>query len=93
MLGKAEIIEISFEEGVPTEINGELMGPLDIIQECNKVAGMHGISRLTLWKTVSSALNQGKTMKHLVPVFNCSPSCLRTTGLTREELSSLKLYH
>ena len=38
-----EIVEISFEEGVPTEINGELMGPLDIIQECNKVAGMHGI--------------------------------------------------
>ncbi len=45
---KPEIIEISFEEGVPTEINGELMGPLDIIQECNKVAGMHGIGRIDI---------------------------------------------
>ncbi|MDD3753712.1 MAG: argininosuccinate synthase [Methanobacterium sp.] len=45
---KPEIIEISFEEGVPTEINGELMGPLNIIQQCNKIAGMHGIGRIDI---------------------------------------------
>ena len=45
---EAEVIEISFEEGVPTEINGELMGPLDIIQQCNELAGMHGIGRIDI---------------------------------------------
>lgn len=45
---EAEIIELSFEEGVPTEINGELMGPLDIIQQCNRIAGMHGIGRVDI---------------------------------------------
>jgi argininosuccinate synthase len=45
---EAKIVEISFEEGVPTEINGELMGPLEIIQECNEIAGMHGIGRVDI---------------------------------------------
>jgi argininosuccinate synthase len=45
---KAEIIEISFEEGVPIEINGELMGPLDIIQRANEIAGIHGIGRVDI---------------------------------------------
>jgi argininosuccinate synthase len=45
---EAEIIEISFEEGVPTEINEELMGPLDIIRQCNELAGMHGIGRVDI---------------------------------------------
>ena len=45
---EAEIIELSFEEGVPTEINGELMGPLDIIQQCNEIAGRHGIGRVDI---------------------------------------------
>nr|WP_319373940.1 argininosuccinate synthase [uncultured Methanobacterium sp.] len=45
---KAEIIEISFEEGVPTEINGELMGPLDIISKANEIAGIHGIGRVDI---------------------------------------------
>ncbi len=45
---EAEIIEISFEEGVPTEINGELMGPLNIIQQCNEIAGVHGIGRIDI---------------------------------------------
>ena len=45
---EAEIIEISFEEGVPIEINGELMGPLDIIQRANETAGIHGIGRVDI---------------------------------------------
>jgi argininosuccinate synthase len=45
---EAEIIDISFEEGVPTEINGELMGPLDIIRKANEIAGIHGIGRVDI---------------------------------------------
>jgi argininosuccinate synthase len=45
---EAEILEISFEEGVPTEINENLMGPTDIISRCNLIAGRHGIGRVDI---------------------------------------------
>jgi argininosuccinate synthase len=45
---EAEIIELSFEEGVPTEINENLMGPTDIISRCNLIAGRHGIGRVDI---------------------------------------------
>ncbi|WP_308571956.1 argininosuccinate synthase [uncultured Methanobacterium sp.] len=45
---EAEIVEISFEEGVPTEINGALMSPLEIIQKANQIAGTHGIGRVDI---------------------------------------------
>jgi argininosuccinate synthase len=45
---KAEIIELSFEEGIPTEINENLMGPIDIISRCNLIAGKHGIGRVDI---------------------------------------------
>jgi len=44
----AEIIELSFEEGVPTEINENLMVPTDIISRCNLIAGKHGIGRVDI---------------------------------------------
>jgi len=45
---EAEIIELFFEEGVPTEINENLMGPADIIRRCNLIAGIHGIGRVDI---------------------------------------------
>ena len=45
---EAEIIELSFEEGVPTEIDENLMGPTDIISRCNLIAGIHGIGRVDI---------------------------------------------
>jgi argininosuccinate synthase len=45
---EAEIIELFFEEGVPTEINENLMGPADIISRCNLIAGIHGIGRVDI---------------------------------------------
>jgi argininosuccinate synthase len=45
---EAEIIELSFEEGVPTEIDENLMGPTDIISRCNLIAGRHGIGRVDI---------------------------------------------
>jgi argininosuccinate synthase len=45
---EAEIIELFFEEGVPTEINENLMEPADIISRCNLIAGRHGIGRVDI---------------------------------------------
>ncbi|MGB9857545.1 MAG: argininosuccinate synthase [Dictyoglomaceae bacterium] len=39
-------MEISFEEGIPVELDGERMSPLKIIESINKIAGEYGIGRI-----------------------------------------------
>ncbi|OXS80623.1 argininosuccinate synthase [Domibacillus enclensis] len=41
-----DIIEIEFEEGVPTAVNGEKMELAELILHLNEVAGKHGIGRI-----------------------------------------------
>ncbi|OKL38331.1 argininosuccinate synthase [Domibacillus mangrovi] len=41
-----DIIEIDFEEGVPTAVNGENMELAELILHLNDVAGKHGIGRI-----------------------------------------------
>jgi argininosuccinate synthase len=45
---EAQIIEITFEEGVPVAIDDEMMKALDIINECNRIGGLHGIGRIDI---------------------------------------------
>ncbi|KGP63065.1 argininosuccinate synthase [Legionella norrlandica] len=40
---KAEIIVLDFKEGVPVELNGQALSPVDLLSELNKKAGQHGI--------------------------------------------------
>jgi argininosuccinate synthase len=42
---KPEIIEISFENGNPTAINGEALTPAILLKELNVLGGRHGIGR------------------------------------------------
>ena len=42
------ILEISFEDGVPVALDGEKMAPVEIIEACNEVAGLHGIGRVDI---------------------------------------------
>ncbi len=41
-------LTITFEEGVPVAIDGEMMNALEIIKEANKIAGLHGIGRVDI---------------------------------------------
>jgi argininosuccinate synthase len=43
-----EIIEIDFERGDPTAVNGERMGPARLLQHLNKIGGKHGIGRVDI---------------------------------------------
>ncbi|MGM0219122.1 argininosuccinate synthase [Enterococcus sp. AZ126] len=43
---KADIIELTFVEGVPTAINGQEMLLSDLILDLNDLAGKHGIGRI-----------------------------------------------
>jgi len=43
---EAEYIEIDFVQGIPTAINGQEMGTVEIIEYLNEVGGKHGVGRI-----------------------------------------------
>ncbi len=43
-----EEIEIEFEAGNPIAVNGQRMGPLELLQCLNQVAGKHGVGRVDI---------------------------------------------
>lgn len=45
---QAEIIEITFEKGNPTAINGEAMSPVKLFKALNRYGGRHGIGRVDI---------------------------------------------
>ena len=42
---KAEYIEIGFEQGYPVTVNGEVLGPVQMISVLNEIGGKHGVGR------------------------------------------------
>ncbi len=42
---RPEYVEIEFEQGVPVGINGERLGPVDLMVRLNHLGGQHGIGR------------------------------------------------
>ncbi|HEX9262183.1 MAG TPA: argininosuccinate synthase [Candidatus Bathyarchaeia archaeon] len=43
---KPEYVTITFEAGVPVALNGKKLGPLELIEKLNKMAGRHGVGRI-----------------------------------------------
>ncbi len=43
-----EILEIDFEEGIPTAVNSKALSPASLLSELNRLGGAHGIGRLDL---------------------------------------------
>ncbi|BAY22194.1 argininosuccinate synthase [Calothrix sp. NIES-2100] len=43
-----EYIEIGFQQGIPTTINGVAKTPVDLIEQLNQLAGNHGIGRIDM---------------------------------------------
>ena len=39
-------VEVHFEQGVPTAIDGERMGGVDLVRHLNDIAGRHGLGRI-----------------------------------------------
>ena len=37
------MIEIEFEKGVPVAVNGEKLGPIELIEKCNEIGAKYGI--------------------------------------------------
>lgn len=45
---EAEFAEIGFEGGDPVSVNGERLGPADLLARLNELGGRHGVGRLDL---------------------------------------------
>ncbi|MBC9785331.1 argininosuccinate synthase, partial [Heliobacterium chlorum] len=40
---KPEYVEIEFEKGIPVKLNGEALGPVEMIEKLNTIAAAHGV--------------------------------------------------
>jgi argininosuccinate synthase len=45
---EAEYVEIYFENGVPKRVNGEALGPVQLIEKLNVIGGKHGVGRIDI---------------------------------------------
>jgi argininosuccinate synthase len=45
---EGEYIELEFEKGFPTRLNGEAMGPVDLVLRLNELGAKHGIGRVDI---------------------------------------------
>jgi argininosuccinate synthase len=43
-----EYVELGFEQGIPTQINGTALGPVELISQLNGIVGKHGIGRIDM---------------------------------------------
>jgi len=43
-----EVVTLGFERGAPVALNGERLGPVEMVETLNRVAGSHGVGRLDL---------------------------------------------
>ena len=43
-----EYVEIGFEQGDPVSVNGEALGPVEILTRLNKIAGRHAVGRVDI---------------------------------------------
>ena len=43
-----EYVDIGFERGIPTSINGQILDPIALISQLNDIVGNHGVGRLDM---------------------------------------------
>jgi len=46
--GQPELVQIGFEQGLPTSINGEHFGPAALIERLNDIGARHGVGRVDM---------------------------------------------
>ena len=84
---EAQKINISFKKGVPVAIDGKKMNALEIIKECNRIAGLHGIGRIDIIENRIIGLKSRENYETpgAILLINAHKALEQLT-LTREEL-------
>jgi argininosuccinate synthase len=84
---EAQVVELEFENGVPVSLDGDKMGPAEIIEECNRVAGLHGIGRVDIMEDRIIGLKSRENYETPGAVLIITAhKALEQLTLTREEL-------
>ena len=80
-------ITITFEEGVPVAIDGEMMNALEIVKEANRIAGLHGIGRVDIIEDCIIGLKSRENYETPgAELLITAHKALEQLTLTREEL-------
>ncbi len=84
---EAQKLDITFENGVPVAIDGQKMSAFEIITECNRVAGLHGIGRIDIIEDRIIGLKSRENYETPGAVLILTAhKALEQLTLTREEL-------
>jgi len=83
-----ELIELTFEEGVPVAVDGEEMSPVEIIDHLNERAGAHGVGRTDTMEDRMLGLKVRENYEHpAASVLLNAHEALEGLVLTKEERS------
>jgi argininosuccinate synthase len=83
-----ELLELTFEEGVPVAIDGEEMTPVEIIDYLNDLAGAHGVGRTDTMEDRMLGLKVRENYEHpAASVLLNAHEALEGLVLTKEERS------
>ncbi len=84
---EAQKLDITFKKGVPVAIDGNKMNALEIITECNRIAGLHGIGRIDIIENRIIGLKSRENYETPGAVLIIAAhKALEQLTLTREEL-------
>ncbi len=48
MPDRPEYLELTFQGGVPLELDGEVLSPVDLVEQLNQRVGLHGVGRIDM---------------------------------------------
>jgi argininosuccinate synthase len=86
---ETELVEITFEDGYATAVDGEEMGAVDLVEHLNDLAGKHGIGRTDMMEDRMLGLKVRENYEHpAATVLLNAHKALEGLVLTQEERST-----
>jgi argininosuccinate synthase len=88
---KPELIEVTFEKGVPVALNGEKLNGLELIGRLNKIGGKHGVGRTDMMEDRVLGLKSRENYEHpAATILIAAHRDLEKLVLSRKELKFKK---
>ena len=83
---ESELVEIAFENGIPAAVDGEALGPVELIEGLNALAGAHGVGRTDMMEDRMLGLKVRENYEHpAATVLLTAHEALEGLVLTREQ--------
>ncbi|WP_340098539.1 argininosuccinate synthase [Salinibaculum salinum] len=82
----AELVDIEFEDGIPTALDGEPIDPVSLVEQLNEQAGAHGVGRTDMMEDRMLGLKVRENYEHpAATVLLTAHEALEQLVLTQEE--------